>query len=67
LDRTVNHDQPGIDITHNPSGAMHSVILAHLAGDTDFDRLVARHRNDMQLAPELDHPFNHLVEYLKTH
>ncbi len=66
LDRAVNCERPGIDITQNPSGAMHAVILAHLAGNKDFDRLVAKHRTDMQLAPEVAHAFNRLVEYLKT-
>jgi hypothetical protein len=66
LDRAVNCQQPGIDITQNPSGAMHAVILACLAGNKDFERMVAKHRTDMQLAPEVAHPFNRLVEYLKT-
>jgi hypothetical protein len=67
LDRGVNRLQPGIDITQNPSGAMHAVILAHMAGNTDFDHLVTKLRNDMQLAPDVPHAFNRLVEYLKTH
>lgn len=66
LDRGVNCLRPGIDITQNPSGAMHAVIVAHLAGNTDFDRLVAKHRTDMQLSPGVPHPFNGLVEFLKT-
>lgn len=66
LDRAVNCQQPGIDITQNPSGAMHSVILAHLSGNKDFERIVAKHQTDMQLAPEVAHPFNRLVDYLKT-
>jgi hypothetical protein len=67
LDKAVNCGQPGIDFTQNPSGAMHRVILAHLAGNADSDRLVAKYRSDMQLAPDAAHPFNRLVEYLKTH
>ena len=66
LDRGVNRRQPGIDITQNPSGAMHAVILAHMAGNTDFDHLVTNLRNDMQLAPAVPHAFNRLVEYLKA-
>jgi hypothetical protein len=66
LDRDVNCQQPGIDITQNPSGAMHAVILACLAGNKDFERVVAKHQTDMELAPEVTHPFNRLVEYLKT-
>jgi hypothetical protein len=66
LDRVVNGESPGIDITLNPSGAMHAVILAHLAGNNEFDRLVAKHRTDMQLTPDVVHPFNRLVEYLKA-
>jgi hypothetical protein len=42
LDKAVNCGQPGIDITQNPLGAMHRVILAHLASNADSDRLVAR-------------------------
>jgi hypothetical protein len=64
LNRAVNCQQPGIDITQNPSGAMHSVILARLAGNKDFERVVAKHQTDMDLAPEVAHPFNRLVEYL---
>ena len=67
LDRTVNSERPGIDVTQNPSSAMHSIILAHLAGNKDFDRLVVENRTDMQLAPGVAHPFNSLVEYLKRH
>jgi hypothetical protein len=66
LDRAVNCEHPGIDITQNPSGAMHAVILARLAGNKDFERLVVKHRTDMQLAAEVPHPFNRLVEYLKS-
>jgi hypothetical protein len=66
LDRAVNRQHPGIDITLNPSGAMHSVILAHLASNNDFDRIVSEHQTDMQLPPEESHPFNALVEYLKA-
>jgi hypothetical protein len=67
LDRGVNRCQPGIDKTRNPSGAMHAVILAHMAGNTDFDSLVTKLHNDMQLAPDVPHAFNRLIEYLKTH
>lgn len=66
LDRAVNIQQPGIDISQYPWKAMSSIILARLAGNKDYERLVAKHRTDMQLAPELAHPFNRLVEYLKT-
>lgn len=67
LDRAVNSEYPGIDITQNPSGAMHSVILARMAENKDFECIVAKHRTDLQLAPEIAHSFNRLVEYLKTH
>jgi len=66
LDRAVNQEERGIDVTLAPSGQMHSIILAYLAKNGDFDRLVAKHRSDMQLAPDVVHPFNHLVEYLRT-
>jgi len=66
LDRAVNCQHPGIDVTQNPSGAMHAVILARLAGNKDFELIVGKHRTDMQLAPEIANPFNRLVEYLKT-
>jgi hypothetical protein len=64
LDRAVNRQQPSIDITQNPSGAMHSLILANLAHNPDFDRLLAKHRGGEILA-EMDHPLNRLVDYLK--
>jgi hypothetical protein len=66
VDRAVNCQQPGIDKTQNPSGAMHAVILARLAGNKDFERVVDKHRTDMQLPREAAHPFNRLVEYLRT-
>lgn len=65
LDRMVNGTGPKIDITLNPSGAMHAVILARLAGNPDCERLVIKLRNDMQLAADVAHPFNQLVEYLR--
>jgi hypothetical protein len=46
---------------------MHAVILARLAGNKDFERIVAKHQMDMQLAPDVAHPFNRFVEYLETH
>jgi hypothetical protein len=66
LDKTINCELLEIDITQNPAGAMHAIILAHLAGNTDFDHIVAKHRSAMQLEPEVPHPFNRLVEYLKA-
>jgi hypothetical protein len=65
LDRAVNCQVPGIDITQNPSGAMHAVILARLAGNKVFEAVVAKHQAGLQLPPEVNHPFNRLVEYLK--
>ncbi len=67
LDAAVNCQTPGVDITHNPSGAMHSVILARLAENSNFDFVVSKHQTEMQLAPDVAHPFNQLVEFLKTH
>ena len=67
LDRTVNAKYPGIDITQYPWRAMHAVILAHLAGNADFESLVVKYRNEMQLASETAHPFNQVVQYLKAH
>jgi hypothetical protein len=65
LDRTVNIEHPGIDVTQNPSGAMHAIILARLAGNKGFEKLVSKHQAEMQLAPGAQHPFNHLVDYLR--
>lgn len=67
LNRTVNAERPDIDITQNPSKSMHSIIVARVAGSEDFDRLVVKHRAEMQLAPGVAHPFNDLVRYLETH
>jgi hypothetical protein len=67
LDRAVNRQTRSIDITNQPNGAMHAIILAHLAKDPDCDRIVTKYRTEWQLAPDADHPFNRLVEYLKTH
>jgi hypothetical protein len=66
LDRSVNGQQPGIDTTNPSSGAMHAIILAHLAKNPDYDRIVAKYRTEWKLAPDADHRFNHLAEYLKT-
>jgi len=67
LDRGVNRQSPSIDITQPPCGQMVSVILAHLAQNADFERLVTKHRTDMQISSDTDHPFNRLVEYLTRH
>ena len=66
LDQSVNGPKPGFDITRNPSGAMHSVILAHLADNPDFRNIVDRHRAKMQLASDTDHQFNSLVKHLES-
>lgn len=66
IDGSVNSLMPSIDITQNPSGAMHAVILAHLAGNKNYESIVAKHRDEMQLAQGASHPFNHLVDYLKA-
>lgn len=66
LDRAVNWRQPGIDITQPPWGPVNSIILAHLAGNPDFERLVAKHRSEMHLGADVDHPFNRVVAYLKN-
>jgi hypothetical protein len=66
LDQAVNCQSPGIDISQPPWGAVHSIILAHLAGNPDFDRLIAKHRSELQLPAEAEHPFNRAVSYLKS-
>ena len=66
LDKAVNREMPGIDVTQPPWGAVHSVILAHLARNPDFERVVAKHRTEMQLGADVDHPLNRVVSYLKT-
>ena len=66
LDRAVNCQEPGVDISQEPSASMTAVILARLAGNKDYERIVAKRRSKMQLAPEAPHQFNRLVEYLNT-
>ena len=65
LDEAVNCTQPGLDITQDPAGSMEAVILAHLAGNPDFDAVVTKLRQRMELSPEADHAFNRLAAYLK--
>jgi len=67
LDRAVNNQEPGIDITQSPGGPMHAIILAYLAENADFDKIVAKQRDKMELAADVPHPFNSLIDYLKTH
>lgn len=65
LDRAVNGVAPQIDITMNPWRAVHAVILAHLAGNDDLERIIAWRRAEMQLDPNAVHPFNQLVSDLR--
>jgi hypothetical protein len=65
LNQAVNHGDRVFDITQDPVGSMNAVILAILAGDTDFGGIVERRRSQMDLAPESDHMFNRMVTYLQ--
>jgi hypothetical protein len=65
LDETVNGSTSGIDITVNPPGAMHAVLLARLAQNLNFEQIILKHRNAMQLPADATHPFNNLVNYLR--
>lgn len=66
LDTAVNVRSPSIDVAQNPAGAMHAVILARLAKNPNFARLVARHRRALggwfgKAPPQ----FEALVKYLE--
>lgn len=55
------------DSTQHPSGAMHAVILAHLAENPDFEQIVSRFQQELNLPGNSDHEFNRLVQYLRYH
>jgi hypothetical protein len=40
---------------------MHAVILARLAENTDFEGVVAKQQAELELNPDVAHPFNRLV------
>lgn len=60
----MNSESQTIDKSHEPSHGMHSIILAHLARNPNFDRLAELHQKNMPLA--YLQRFDSLVEYLKT-
>ncbi len=66
LNVALNHTKEKIDITVNPSAAMHSVILAYMCHDPCFEGIVRGHHRDMQLEEIVCHPFNELVRFLRT-
>jgi hypothetical protein len=66
LDRLVNTTRDILNIQHPPSDLMHHIILAALASNPAFDRLVAQHRaelRDIGCPPEL---YEKLVGYLTS-
>lgn len=67
LDIAMNNVHTSIDHTLNPSRAMHAVIVARLAGNPDFERLVEKHRRDLHVysAREVG-DFERLVVHLRT-
>jgi hypothetical protein len=69
LDATINNGgvaRQDIEMRHEPAGAMRAVILAHLAGNSNFEQLVARRRSEMGVAEDNhEHMFNRLVVYLR--
>ncbi|MDZ7363650.1 MAG: hypothetical protein ONB46_23475 [candidate division KSB1 bacterium] len=53
------------DSTQLPAGAMHAVILAHLVGNPNFERMVVQFQDAMRGFPEVEKDkFNRLVAYL---
>ncbi|NEO53643.1 MAG: hypothetical protein F6K54_11460 [Okeania sp. SIO3B5] len=58
----------GFDSTQFPSGAMHAVILAHLAGNPNFEELVGQFQDATRNFPEGEKDkFNQLVVYLRNY
>ena len=67
LDRAANRQQPGIDVTQPPSGLMHRLILARLAGNPEFEQLVQRYLWEMRSFAEADKErFQNLVQHLRS-
>jgi len=68
LDHAVNSGKySGFDSTRLPSGAMHAIILAHLAQNPSFDILVEQYQDQMKSFVQVEKDkFNRLVEYLRS-
>lgn len=69
LDALANPDEePPVkfDITRNPAGAMHAIILAYLAKNGSFKDILSKKRSEVgsELCDEVAHPFHQLVDYL---
>lgn len=70
LEKFVNSEHPEAETMNHPARAMHAVILAHLAGNKNFDKIVSEGRAVMKIT-ETDPPtpynqFNPLVAYLRA-
>lgn len=65
LSRAINHD--AIDKSNHPYRGMAGIILARLAGDADFEQLVARYDGEMSRMPLAEREkFRKLADYLRT-
>jgi uncharacterized protein YqcC (DUF446 family) len=78
MDRAVNRQQPSIDMTVEPTSTQRALILAHLAGNPDFERLVDQTREKWSKSKDTLEPqyhgawqdmmdkFEKLVAYLRS-
>lgn len=68
LDATMNSEEAAdFDRSGQPYRAMHGVIVARLANNTRFEKIVARYRNEAQPWPDEDKDkLDRLVSYLKN-
>jgi len=64
IDRAMNKN--GLDTSFHPWRAVHSLIVAHLAGNPRFDELVSRYRDEMLNEPPQERAkYDEVVNYLR--
>ena len=67
LDRAWHYSTKQLSASFHPYRGMHSITVAKLAGNPDFDVLVERYLAEMALIPASDRrKFLRLVEYLRS-
>ena len=67
LDCMLNRCIPSVDTSFHPYRGMSAIIAAKMAGNPEFERLVAQYANEMNAMPTPDREkFNRLAEYLKA-
>jgi len=67
LDKALHHGAQQLDTSHHPYRGMSGITIARLAGNPEFDTLVAKYLAEMSsIPPDYRAKFVRLAEYLKT-